>query len=398
MMIEWELRRLGDVCERVTVGHVGITTPHYRVEGVRFLRTQNVGPSGLALDDVKYVTPEFHASLKKSEVKPGDILMSRVITHTINCALIPDGMGPTNCANVVLVRPGDLLVPKFLAHYIRSPQAQRSLLDRKVGSAQLVVNTTVIQDWLIPLPPVSEQLRIVSILDKAFEGIATAKSIAGKNLQNSRAIFESHLQAVFTQRGEGWVERRLCEIASDFGRGKSKHRPRNDPKLYGGKYPFIQTGDIRNSNHRIEAYSQTYNELGLAQSKLWPLGTVCITIAANIAETGILAFEACFPDSVIGVVVDERHTSNKFLEYMLQNFKMHLQAQGKGSAQSNINIGTFETQTFPFSSIIEQKRIVETLDTLSDETQRLATLYQRKLAALDELKKSLLHQAFSGQL
>uniref|UniRef100_UPI002634EEEA restriction endonuclease subunit S n=1 Tax=Novosphingobium sp. TaxID=1874826 RepID=UPI002634EEEA len=231
-----------------------------------------------------------------------------------------------------------------------------------------------------------------------FAGIATAKANAEKNLQNARALFESHLHAVFTHRGPGWVEKTLEEISREFGRGKSKHRPRNDPKLYGGKYPFIQTGDVRNSTHVIETYSQTYSELGLAQSKLWPTGTLCITIAANIAETGILGFDACFPDSVIGVVVDEKQTSTKFLEYLLQSFKTRLQALGKGSAQANINLGTFENQRFPFPPLSDQPAITARLDALQTETRRLEALYAKKLAALDELKRALLHQAFSGQL
>ena len=104
----------------------------------------------------------------------------------------------------------------------------------------------------------------------------------------------------------------LDEIAKIFGRGKSRHRPRNEPSLYGGKYPFIQTDDVRNAGLVVESYSQTYSELGLAQSKLWPSGTVCITIAANIAETAILGFDACIPDSIIGVVVDDAKADNKF--------------------------------------------------------------------------------------
>jgi len=243
-----------------------------------------------------------------------------------------------------------------------------------------------------------EQRRIVDILDEAFDGIATAEANAEKNLQNARALFESHLQSVFTQRGKGWAQKTLAEVSSELGRGKSKHRPRNDPKLYGGKYPFIQTGDVRNASHVIETHSQSYNEAGLAQSKLWPAGTICITIAANIAETGILGFDACFPDSVIGAVVDEDQTSTKFLAYLLQSFRTRLQALGKGSAQANINLGTFENERFPFPKAIEQERIVTKLDGLRAETQRLESIYQRKLAALDALKKSLLHQAFTGQM
>jgi type I restriction enzyme S subunit len=250
----------------------------------------------------------------------------------------------------------------------------------------------------VSLTTIPEQQRIVGILDEAFDGIATAITNAEQNPQNARALFESHLQSVFTRRGEGWKLKTLEEIAITFGRGKSKHRPRNDKKLYGGKYPFIQTGDIRNAEHFITEYSQTYSEAGLAQSKLWPKGTICITIAANIAETGILGFDACFPDSVIGVVTNPAEADVDFVEYLLQSFKARIQALGKGSAQANINMGTFENERFPFPSVAEQKQIVARLDALHEETQRLASLYQRKLAALDELKQSLLHQAFSGAL
>jgi type I restriction enzyme S subunit len=250
----------------------------------------------------------------------------------------------------------------------------------------------------IPLPPVPEQQRILAILDEAFDGIATAKANAEKNLLNARALFESHLQSVFSQRGDGWKDKTLEQISTIFGRGKSRHRPRNDPSLYGGKYPFIQTGDVRNAGHFITEFSQTYSEAGLAQSKLWPKGTICITIAANIAETGILAFDACFPDSVIGVVPNPAEAEIGFVEYLLQSFKVRIQAMGQGSAQANINMGTFENERFPFPDVAEQRKIVARLDALSEETQHLESIYQQKLAALDELKKSLLHQAFSGAL
>jgi type I restriction enzyme S subunit len=251
----------------------------------------------------------------------------------------------------------------------------------------------------IPLPAISEQRRIVAILDEAFESIATAKAHAEKNLRNAREVFESHLQSFFDDaEAARWPRRTLREVGSEFGRGKSKHRPRNDPILYGGPYPFIQTGDVRGSNHLIMEYTQTYSEAGLAQSKLWPKGTLCITIAANIAETGVLGFDACFPDSVIGLVVHEGQTSSKYIEYMLGTFKAALKAKGKGSAQDNINLGTFENERFPFPDLKTQSEIVRTLDDISTQASRLEELFERKLAALDELKQSLLQQAFSGAL
>ncbi|MEI7584552.1 restriction endonuclease subunit S [Runella sp.] len=255
-----------------------------------------------------------------------------------------------------------------------------------------------LQNIEISLPPLAEQQRIVAILDEAFAGIAKAKAKAEQNLKNAKELFESYLQGVFENKGEGWEEKTLEQISKSFGRGKSRHRPRNFEGLYGGAYPFIQTGDIRNCNHYITEYTQTYNDLGLAQSKLWPAGTICITIAANIAETGVLTFDACFPDSVIGVVVNENLADRDFVEYLLQSFKARIQSLGKGSAQANINMGTFENELFPFPTVAEQKEIVQKLNALSAETKRLEVIYQQKINDLEELKKSVLQKAFRGEL
>ena len=121
-------------------------------------------------------------------------------------------------------------------------------------------------------------------------------------------------------------------------------------------------------------------------------------IAANIAETAILGFDACFPDSVIGLVANPKYADVGFIEYLLQSFKAHIVAMGQGAAQANINLGTFEYERFPFPPLAEQKQIVAKLDALVTETQRLESLYKQKQTALTALKKSLLHQAFSGAL
>ena len=248
--------------------------------------------------------------------------------------------------------------------------------------------------WM-PLP---EQKRIVSFLDEAFAAIAKAKANAEQNLKNAKELFESYLQGVFEKKGEGWEKKTLQDVAKVFGRGKSKHRPRNWEGLYGGEYPFIQTGEVRNANKFITSYSQSYNEVGLAQSKLWKKGTICITIAANIAETAILDFDACIPDSIIGFEVDDKKADLNFAYYLLQCFKTELQKFGKGSAQDNINLGTFENQFFPFPTLKEQQITVHQLDALRTETQKLEAVYQKKIADLEELKKSILQKAFAGKL
>ena len=278
----------------------------------------------------------------------------------------------------------------------------KSVADKIVaaGTGATVQGVTLpfLRSLQIPLPPLEEQRRIVAVLDDAFAAIATATANAEKNLANARELFDASVRDTFADLDPSWELMTLKEAARDFGRGRSKHRPRNDPKLYGGDYPFIQTGDVRNSDHLIKEYLQTYSEAGLAQSKLWPRGTICITIAANIAETGILDFDACFPDSVIGMVVDPARTSNSYVEYLLQSLKGVLQAKGKGSAQANINLATFENERFPFPPKDVQMEIVARLGALSEHVQSMETLYAQKLITLDALKQTILRRAFAGEL
>lgn len=165
-----------------------------------------------------------------------------------------------------------------------------------------------------------------------------------------------------------WKKYKLTELGI-LARGKSKHRPRDASFLYGGAYPFIQTGDIKNANHRIFSYTQTYSEAGLHQSKLWPKDTLCITIAANIADTAILNFEACFPDSVLGFIGDKSICDIEFIEYLLQHYKKEIQSHSIGSVQDNINLGTFERVEFNIPPLPEQQAIAEILSSLDDKIE-----------------------------
>lgn len=300
--------------------------------------------------------------------------------------------------SVAAIRPNPSKLDQFYLYYFLMTLVER-LRAGSVGAAQTVISKDMVGTLQIPFPPLQEQQRIVGILDEACEGIATAKAKAEKNLQNARDLFESQLQDAFTKRGPGWSEKRLVEIANEFGRGKSKHRPRNDPSLYNGPYPFVQTGDISNADHWLTDYSQTYSERGLAQSRIWPRGTICIAIVgATVGETAILNFDACFPDSVIGIVVNDKVANEEYVEFLLQSYKALLKEKGKGTARDNINLGTFENQKFPFPNLKQQEEIVAKLNAISENVQRLESIYQQKLAALEDLKKSLLHQAFNGGL
>ena len=162
-----------------------------------------------------------------------------------------------------------------------------------------------------------------------------------------------------------WELKTFDEIGF-IGRGKSRHRPRNAEHLYGGEYPFVQTGDIKAANFRINEYSQTYNEAGLAQSKLWKEGTLCITIAANIADTAILGIDACFPDSVIGFVPYEDKSDVRFVKYFFDIFQARMKSIAVGAAQDNLSLEKLLTFKIPTPPLPTQRKIASILSAYDD--------------------------------
>jgi len=188
-----------------------------------------------------------------------------------------------------------------------------------------------------------------------------------------------------------WNEVRLGELG-EVNRGRSRHRPRNAPHLYGGEYPFIQTGDIKASNGLITAHSQTYSEAGLAQSRIWPEGTMVITIAANIAETAILTYPACFPDSVVGFIADERKADVRFIEYLFRHLRRQIQHEnvGTGSVQDNINLQTLDRLALRVPELPEQSAIAHILGTLDDKIE----LNRRRNQTLEAMARALFKDWF----
>ena len=391
--MEWPLSKLGDVCDLVGGGTPSKSNESFYGGKIPWATVRDMQKDLLSTTELS-ITDEAVKKSSTNLIPSGTIITATRVGLGKVCILQQDTA--INQDIKAIIPKTKSLDNGFLYWWLKS--IAHVIEAAGTGATVKGVKLPFIKSVKIPLPPLPEQKRIVAILDKAFAHIDQARALAEQNLKNARELFESYLQNVFSQPGEGWVERSLEEVSLDFGRGKSKHRPRNDLSLYGGVYPFIQTGDVRNCEHIITSYSQTYNEKGLAQSKLWPKGTICITIAANIAETGILGFESCFPDSVIGVVVDPGVTTVSYVEYLLQSFKVILQAKGKGSAQDNINMGTFENMKFPFPSLSMQNAIVGNMSKLMVSVQHLEKIYVKKIEALGELKKSILQKAFSGEL
>jgi type I restriction enzyme S subunit len=194
-----------------------------------------------------------------------------------------------------------------------------------------------------------------------------------------------------------WEKKKLTELG-ELGRGKSKHRPRGDKRLYGGSYPFVQTGDVANSGGLITTHSQTYSDFGLSQSKLWPKGTVCITIAANIADTAILTYPACFPDSVVGFVADSEACCPEFIKWTIDVIKDDLEAFAPATAQKNINLGVLYEIELGCPSLPEQKEIVRRVKDLFAFADRIEARLATAQKTVERLTPATLAKAFRGEL
>jgi type I restriction enzyme S subunit len=261
-----------------------------------------------------------------------------------------------------------------------------------------------------PLAPLPEQRAIAAKIEQLFSELDNGIA----NLKAAKSKLEIYRQAILKQAFEGkltnpknqiqddlpknWKWVKLGEVA-EVKRGKSKHRPRNDKQLFGGKYPFIQTGDVKAANGGlIRNYSQTYSDFGLAQSKLWQKGTLCLTIAANIADTAFLGFDACFPDSVVGISSDGNVLSLNFLNYLIQKLKVEIDSKASATAQKNINVEFLDKLLIPFCPIEEQKQIVQEIETRLSVCDKLNESIDQSLEKAQALRQSILKKAFEGKL
>lgn len=186
-----------------------------------------------------------------------------------------------------------------------------------------------------------------------------------------------------------WTKYKLSELGF-LGRGKSKHRPRNDISLFGGSYPFIQTGEIKAANLYISNYEQTYNEKGLAQSKLWNEGTLCMTIAANIAETAILKIKACFPDNIVGFVADNKLCNVYFIKYYIDFIKNKMQSVSGGACQDNLSLDKIAY----FDIEAPKKKIQDKIAKILSNYDDLIENNNKRIKILEEMAQKIYKEWF----
>ena len=379
MKAGWVVKPLGDLCKTGTGGTPLKSVKEYYEGGdIPWLLSGEVS-QGEITGATNFITQK---GLENSSAKlfPPNTILIAMYGATAGQVGILRFEASTNQA-VCGIFPSNYFVPEFLFYFFLYKKDH--LVAQATGNAQPNISQIKIRNTNVPVVPLPEQLRIVAILDEAFAGIATAKANAEKNLKNARALFDSHLHSVFTEWGEGWVETTIDKISTNLD---SKRIPITKSDRKSGEYPYYGASGIVDyvADYIFDGDALLVSEDG----------------ANLLARSTPIAFSVSgryWVNNHAHILKFEHMATQRFVEFYLASIR--LDEYITGAAQPKLNQKALNFIPIPIPVAIDtQKLIVERIESMQEETQRLESLYQRKLAALDALKQSLLHQAFSGAL
>jgi type I restriction enzyme S subunit len=409
----WAVERLKDVAVINANALPAGTDADYEFD---YLEISNVNYNGMVDPNaIEHLRFEDAPSRARRRVAAGSTVISSVRPNLQAVAFFADAPEHLICStgfNVVEPQPSKL-APQFAYYHLLSENARQYFEAAATGVGYPAIGDKDFNAFTITLPPLPEQHRISAYLDASCAAIDAAVSAKRRQLDTLDALRMSIIQRAVTQglnpkvklkpSGLDWAAevpthwkvqqiKRNCSLV----RGQFTHRPRNDPALYDGPYPFIQTGDITAADKYIRTYSQSLNELGLSASKQFPRGTLVMSIAANIGDVAILDFEACFPDSMIGMIPGHQAHLD-FLYYLMRAMRPIMLRSAVQSTQLNLNYVRIGTNFAPFPPLEEQKAIAEYLDAKEIESHRISETIQAQIDTLTAYRKSLIHECVTGQ-
>jgi type I restriction enzyme S subunit len=396
MKKNWDKVKLGDLCEVITKG----TTPtsigfKFTDNGINFIKVESLTESGEIIPNkVAYIDEDCHKALKRSQLKKDDILFS-IAGALGRIGIVKEGVLPANTNQalaIIRLNIDSNALVEFMAKYFISNIVTDEIEKLRIGAAQQNLSLTQLKNLYVPLPPLSEQQRIVSILDKAFAAIDKAKANAEQNLKNAKELFESYLQGVFEKKGDGWEEKTI----GDLGKPSMCKRILKEQTTTEGDIPFYKIGTfgkLPNAFISKELYDEYRNKYSFPKK-----GDILISASGTIGRRVIYDGKpAFFQDSnIVWIDNNEKQVLNDYF-YSFYGFCDWQPAKGATIARLyNSNLKQIKI-SFP-KSLVEQKNIVLKIDALRAETQKMETIYQKKMDDLEELKKSILQKAFAGEL
>lgn len=395
----WEIKALSEV-SAIDYGY----TESASIEsiGPRFLRITDIQDDRVDWDSVPYCKIEA-PDLPKYRLTNGDIVFARTGATTGKSFLVSDPPEAVFASYLIRLRLLDKkLLPEFVSLFFQSSGYWKSIREGSAGSAQGGFNATKLGALSIPVPPLSDQQRIVGILDEAFDGLTSATANAEQNLRNARALFESHLQSVFTQRGMGWKETTLGQATGGVLTGPFGSLLHKSDYVMNG-IPLVNPAHITDTGiepdfsktvsqqtaKRLESYRMYEGDIVIARR-----GEMGRCAVVTYVEDGWLCGTGSF------FIKSSERCDSRFLVRLIRSarYKASLEKLAGGAVMPNLSNTALAGLPVSLPSVVRQREIVDELDALAAETQRLEAIYQQKLVALNELKKSLLHRAFNGEL
>ena len=389
MKAGWIKRSLREVTTKIGSGATPLGGESaYKTSGISLIRSLNVHDTGFRTKDLAFIDTKQASQLDNVVVEAGDVLLNITGASVARCCIVPQELLPARVnQHVSILRPiKKHILPELLHYMLISHDYKDRLLNAGEGggATRQALTKAQLQEFVIEYPEsLPEQRRIVGILDEAFDGIATAKATAEKNLQNARALLASERSSIFTQRGKDWVETTVDKLSTNLD---SKRVPITKSDRKSGEYPYYGASGIVDyvADYIFDEDTLLVSEDG----------------ANLLARSTPIAFSVSgkyWVNNHAHILKFTNMATQRFVEFYLESIK--LDEYITGAAQPKLNQKALNAIPIPISkNISEQEEVVDRIESLTTETNRLESLYQQKLDALDALKKSLLHHAFSGQL
>jgi type I restriction enzyme S subunit len=398
--MSWQTVRLSDICD-LQNGYAFKSSDYIEESNVLNCRMSNIRPDGNfdIFYHPKFLPNNFADKYKEFLLSDDDVIIAMTDMAGEPKILGVPTIVKTHGKKILLnQRVGKLIFKQpvlinfnYLKYILSDKKVKQYYRKFANGGVQINLSKPDLLSIKITLPPISEQKRIAAILDKADEIRRKREQAITKLEQLAQSIFVEMFGDPVTNN-KGWEITKLGNVGT-LDRGISKHRPRNAPELLGGNHPLIQTGDVANCDGYIRTYISTYSDIGLKQSKKWIAGTLCITIAANIAKTGILTFDSCFPDSIVGFSANNIATI-EYVRIWLSFLQKTLEDNAPVSAQKNINLAILRELPIPLPPIALQEEFAKRIN----QIEKLKAYNTTALANHNALFASLQQQAFSGNL
>ena len=391
----WPTKTIGEVLQKTDTVNP-LQSPQVEFD---YIDVSSVSDATFQIETTQRLKGKDAPSRARKLVRANDILFATIRPTLQRIAVVPEHLDKQVCSTGYFVlRPKSGIDHRFVFYFLFTEDFTGQMECLQKGASYPAVTDGDVKAQTIPVPPLPEHRRIVGILDEAFEGIAAAKANAEKNLQNARALFDSHLQSVFSHRGEGWVDRTLDQVCV-VERGSSPRPIKNYFTTDPDGVNWIKIGDTEEGGKYVFSTAQKITPEGAKQSRFVKEGDFILTNSMSFGRPYIMKTSGYIHDGWFVLRLNISIDTDYFYYLLSSRFVQSQFSQlASGSVVKNISGNLVKKAVLPIPPLSHQHVIVQKLSEISAETQRLASLYQQKLTALDELKKSLLHRAFSGRL